>query len=1312
MTIVSSDDPSIQSALSMSTLHTISLALVTPIRPEAPSIDVVSSKLAESSMARESPMSANVLSVNDHRASVEPNFKPDGLHDKALPPLPTTAHLRYGIFPSNTRKPTITAPVPESSRARIESTLQLAYCSSLLLDDPAPSNSDNNTLIPITQNEFDRRWLRAIQQDSEEQTRIRRLVSSLVAEFFKDTSRSSAAIAEVVILGPVLSRQDYRALLSCFIERFEQAALLDIELLQGMVQLVQSESPGFPIDDDMAKILRVLRERLEGTHTPSTGHVYQLVYAISKVLEVMVNGKMQDLNRERDHLPLLGILRNLRGVDDDDLLKFQVNYAYQTLLYLPDDETPLQMILRYAQLVAVGASAVASVFKLDPKNALDAVEYLQQTAGNASDVLKATIDGTRAIRETGEGVVQSFKKACQSGEKQAWYLALQAAHAFVRDGRLVEFNQLVCDAACRFDRNFQRGVCQILGEIAVNPLWNIANRHRTINFLGEIYNSADQRKDVKIKKWVVVTLRQMFAMKDVEEHARGLLKLLLKGGAIDTQEVHPLLCRLPLSSSFPLLYRALDIPSIEYDLENLRRQRLEEFLTPVFIPLQAKQDLQTSDTKSFPLKQKALKFLQSNRQVLLVLGDSGAGKSTFCRYLEHELWTSYQTGDRIPLFINLPSVDRPDDDLVVKQLRYHNFSEPKIQELKQHRQFLLICDGYDESRLSTNLYTSNRLNQPGQWDVKMIISCRSTYLHHDYQGRFRPQGADRYSDSRQDQFEEAIIVPFSFSDISSYVEHYARISSASEVSEEKPVLTADEYRGRLCIIPDMVGLVKNPFLLTLALKTVPYVLFDTNNPSVMEATRLQLYDDFIKHWIRINKERLERSTLSQETRAVFEQLLEADFGWCVTDYSKGLAEAIYHHQDGRPVVEYTHLKDNKTWRAEFFGPEIQPTLLREASPLSRAGIRHWFLHQSLLEYFYALTMYDPFDSDNDDSDDDSDDGSGSGGNDSVGGEDDSHGDGGGDGSQGGGDGSHGGGDNATQGGDDPFGGSHGFAGGSDDPPNNGDGSAGNNQGPPNQRDGFQQRKDGSDGDKDGSRQNKDTSRSKGKGTSKGRARSSTSDNPFSRRNLFKEPAVLQFLVERAQSDKRLVQRLLTTIEQSKSEIGPSLAAANAITILIKARQHLDVDLRGVRIPRDYLDEKKSGSGQSAEMYAEMFVEDLLDYFDSKVTLEVLARRQSIRDAVVATSWLDDDDTTTVDESGSTRQHTGLQPDRPEPVYHSATKASSFAQRFWAYDGTPTSKPSITRPSPSSSAPVYRPSNTSGRLLKMMPSEVKEGPKVC
>jgi predicted ATPase len=67
--------------------------------------------------------------------------------------------------------------------------------------------------------------------------------------------------------------------------------------------------------------------------------------------------------------------------------------------------------------------------------------------------------------------------------------------------------------------------------------------------------------------------------------------------------------------------------------------------------------------------EKVKEFLGSDQKVFLLLGDPGAGKSTFSRALDHELWSAHKKDGDIPLHINLPAIDKPEHDMIAKQLR-------------------------------------------------------------------------------------------------------------------------------------------------------------------------------------------------------------------------------------------------------------------------------------------------------------------------------------------------------------------------------------------------------------------------------------------------------------------------------------------------------------------------------------------------------------------------------------------------------------------------------------------------------------------
>ncbi|KAF9146263.1 hypothetical protein BGX30_002519 [Mortierella sp. GBA39] len=639
----------------------------------------------------------------------------------------------------------------------------------------------------------------------------------------------------------------------------------------------------------------------------------------------------------------------------------------------------------------------------------------------------------------------------------------------------------------------------------------------------------------------------------------------------------------PLPTEPALSDRTPSVLEVEDRLAQMRRKVSGDRSDCIYVPLRAKPNPQVSNKTALPLLPTVLEFLESELRVFLLLGDSGSGKSTFCRQLVRELWSEYTQGNRIPIFVDLRDIDRPSDDLIESQLHEHGFSDADVRELLHQRQFVLVCDGYDESRLSTSIYTE-RL---GQLDVKMIVSCRNAFLGRDYQCRFYPLGDDKYHDKSSELFKEATIVPFQQSDIQEFVKKYVLDFANQEPSDNPSTPSFNDYWEKLGAIPNLMRLVSNPFLLTLALRALPLLSIDPQDLAKNKATRLQLYDDFVNKWIRINIARLQRSKLSQEYRSVFDSLLNDGFAWCVKDFSKRLAGAMHEHQRGNLVVQFNH-RHNEPWKIEFFGQEIDSTLLRESSLLSRAGFRHWFIHKSLFDYFRSLVLYDPDETDDDDPDGDwgGPHGGGGGGN--------SFGDGGDylfdDGDFNGGDGNLSGrnvistsssGGSAASGSGEPMGSSSGLTGASSESSGGNDGSNGSNGGSADSNGGSPSGnsalmggnggsggKDGPSGNGGSPHQGKDSYRSRRK-ASKNKSRPSS--DPFSTQNLLEDPEVLEFLVERAQSDSRFRKRLLSVIEQSEASSVPSLAAANAITILFKSGNRFqDTIVDGVPILSDYM----------------------------------------------------------------------------------------------------------------------------------------------
>ncbi|KAG0379721.1 U3 snoRNP protein [Mortierella sp. AD032] len=878
-------------------------------------------------------------------------------------PISCMAKPCLDVFRQNIDKPVVHVPLPKL-HTRIETTPQLVMCLRLLNKDGDNVEQHEGIFQDTLLDAVARLdWIKAMKRNPAEQDRWRWLAKRMAVGFMNDASKDSAEIAEIVFLGPLLDKETYRRLLSSIITTFNQADIFDTNTLQGIVYLVQSAPPESLHPDDLIRILSILRVRLlrPHNHVPYKPNSmlcpFHLTLAVSRVLDVMSDRNVEGLNRVMEREPLFEVLSGLQD-SSDPFLMYQACYAFQALQYILDDETAPQAVFRHP----------TDVVKLDLGSVFEHLKNLQEALGGTIGTASAVSNGACSLVESGRGIFETFEEGYSSEKKRPWYVAIRVANALAQAGQLKDLNRLIYEAPCRGDPLFQWGICQLLGEITSDTIWDTTVRHQSIDLLEELYhNDPEWGQDECVNTWISKISRHVIntVSDEILKDRASIIYRNIQPTPAMRYHSYPLWNRLPLPSSSPILHRIQNVPCIMYDLHRLRLQRLEEHKRSVYIPLQAKPSLHAPDNTLFSLMEDTQEFLAGHRQVMLVLGDSGIGKSTFNLELEHTLWKGYEARGPIPLYINLPTIDHPAQDLIEKQLQYYNFSENQIQEIKLHSEVVLICDGYDESQLTINLHSTNKFNQPGQWKVKMVISCRSQYLGQDYRSRFRPQPVDRYQRSTADLFQEAVVAAFSREQIQQYVKAYVKELSDIALPQDRPSWTAEEYMDRLKNIPTLMDLVSNPFLLTLALDALPSVVESNKDLSAIRITRVQLYDSFAKRWLEVNRVRLEDSPLSEAERSELDLLLKDNFLYHGIQFQRDLSTAIFMKHAGNPVVKYTHLRDKGTWKAAFFCPDGQVKLLRESSTVTRSGMYFRFLHRSLLEYFYSRTIYDPLDYDTD-----------------------------------------------------------------------------------------------------------------------------------------------------------------------------------------------------------------------------------------------------------------------------------------------------------------------------------------------------------
>ncbi|KAF9387857.1 hypothetical protein BGX21_000447, partial [Mortierella sp. AD011] len=697
---------------------------------------------------------------------------PLGKNDTGKPtPNKDVMQIQQKIFDQNITPPVAKYALPKPNEL-VTSTPQLAYCLSLL--HPSMISVEG-----LDQSERD--WLQDGTIDFDEKERLLKMATDLVRAFAQDELKKPDVVAEVVSLAAVLVPDDFRGLLQAFVDGIDQSMLLETHLLNGFSQLIRNAPQGCVDTDDLVKILKLLNARLKNTHKQSARHTYRLASTISQVLDSMVDCQVKGLSREQLHEPLSDYLKELQQ-NPDPYLVYQAAYAYQALQYIPDDETILQSMMRRTGKAVQGISGVVSAVKaLDLVEFIEGLQDIQQGLTGAEKAIELVSDAylnAAALAKNGQELLASLKEGFNFKHKGSWYPALRGLDRLVQEGRFADFERLAREAPCQQDPAFRWGVCLRLGEIAANNIWDLKIRKYAFNFLRQLYeDNANNGQQVNIRQWIFCILNQLAeSFEDiVEGSADELLQEARANGdsgkgnlyyGYSLVQHHQMVTPPPMK--FPLLDRVQNKSDVEAPLLKLRLERLNDRSSNVYISPRAKATPRATD--DFDLTAKVHEFLDSDGKVFLLLGNSGAGKSAFCRALEINLWDNYEINGRIPLFIYLPEFERSEQDLIAKKLRKVDFTDRQILELRSYREFILICDGYDESQQIRNLYMSNRLNQPGEWRAKMVISCRAEYCGVDYKDCFRP--TDRNGGGDTGQFQEAIISPFNQNQIQDYIEQY------------------------------------------------------------------------------------------------------------------------------------------------------------------------------------------------------------------------------------------------------------------------------------------------------------------------------------------------------------------------------------------------------------------------------------------------------------------------------------------------------------------------------------------------------------
>ena len=336
-------------------------------------------------------------------------------------------------------------------------------------------------------------------------------------------------------------------------------------------------------------------------------------------------------------------------------------------------------------------------------------------------------------------------------------------------------------------------------------------------------------------------------------------------------------------------------------------------------------------------KQEGLK-IANQKQYLMVLGQPGAGKSTFLRKIGLEALKGKKGGfkpARIPVFIELKSFTSSPIDiekLIVEEFSICGFpsSEQFIAKALEQGKLLILLDGLDEvPTVNTNEVISKIQNFVDRYDKNsFIVSCRTAAYRNNFQ---------RFTDVKIADFDDTKIEQFIGSWFQSEVDKQAGTAQKCWELLQKPEYAAAKE------------LAHTPLLLTFLCLIYDRSQNFPNNRSVLYKSALRI---LLEEWAA--EKRIVRDEIYQGLSTELEESLLSEIAYTGFETDK-----LFFSQ--REVVEEikTFLAGNLNAPKHLDGEAVLKAIaVQQGILVERAEDVYSFSHLTLQEYLTAQYIAD------------------------------------------------------------------------------------------------------------------------------------------------------------------------------------------------------------------------------------------------------------------------------------------------------------------------------------------------------------------
>ena len=788
-----------------------------------------------------------------------------------------------------------------------------------------------------------------------------------IEKFAANTIHTKEQIDGLVLLVLIDNKDITRTVINQLIDLIKNNTLLNIDLVHGLADAIDRASPAFLNPDDLVQLMLTLIERIKISHSTGAEKTFEgQLKALVRILNAMVDANVCDIPRLK-HEEIRQFLSSCSKSDAGGIKSFAA-YAEQALSRIPNDESKFAAFLRYSTGTVKGVYHFYAAFnRLDPGQLVQGFFALQES-------VTAIIDFGKLIGSQVQNVFPDLQAALSQDIKfkiraLKWYDQIRYVEFLIASNCFRALEQLLLDPRLKKESFFMYAFSVKLHEVILTHP-NPAIRNETLQLLHNLYQDEKnwsgltlkedhfknesagmlelgKKEDIRYRmylKGLILSNLQSYvdipvlrdealkALEAIEKKASPAEKLFIKkyrslhNIATTTTSASIELFESPPQEQFKLEMVLEKIKaSIVDDPEFQKEQQ-------TYIPLMGTPARGASAT--YELFEEIQLFLKGDQRVLLLMGDSGSGKSLFSQTLSYYLWQAYQpVSGVIPFYVSLPSLQDPVHKLVSQAAKRLGLTSEQINEIKEKREVIFILDGYDEIPKNSDILEGNHLLD---FKGKIIITCRTEALPST--DLFIPilNGKPKRSLLR-----ELYLAPFSTLQIDQFIQKCINLGN----TEWKQVSL---YRDQLERIPGLRDLVQNPFILKLITDTLPEIIDQAKQDKAEQITltRYALYAAFMEEWFQKGFMRAKKQFPELQAVGLNPKNLKKE----ATQFCIQLANTFQAH--GETHIQYD--TEDPTWTL-FFSEDLRTTTLRSMAPLkvSKEG-SCYFLHKSLLEYFVAL----------------------------------------------------------------------------------------------------------------------------------------------------------------------------------------------------------------------------------------------------------------------------------------------------------------------------------------------------------------------